>query len=40
MHKIDFNIIEPGLQKGFFDYFVEDVDLFEDGFRKAEIFKN
>lgn len=38
IHKIDLTIIEPSVHKGFFDYFVEDIELFNDGLEKAQRF--
>ena len=38
IHRIDFEIIEPSVHKGFFDYFVEDIELYNDGLRKAQLF--
>ncbi|MEI6628218.1 MAG: hypothetical protein WCN27_02260 [Alphaproteobacteria bacterium] len=40
IHKIDLKILEPSVQKGFFDYFVEDVEMFNDGLQKAQSFIN
>lgn len=37
IHKIALEIIEPSVQKGFFDYFVEDIEMFKDGFQKAQL---
>jgi hypothetical protein len=34
--KINVHIIEPKIHKGFFDYFVEDVYMFQNGYDEAE----
>jgi hypothetical protein len=38
MHKIKLDLYEPSIMKGFFDYLLEDADLFRDGESQAKKF--
>lgn len=38
MNKIKLDLYEPSIIKGYFDYFVEDPELFRDGYAQGEKF--